>query len=62
LWGLKLIRPLRKRIQNYANKIRYEREYFSKMRTQVTTNYKFTKADRYHKRHRIRKKNNIFIN
>ena len=32
---------LRKRIQNYAYKIRYESEYLSKMRKEITTNYIF---------------------
>lgn len=45
--GLKLVQfwgpSLRKRIQNYAYKIRYESEYLSKMRKEITTNYIFKK-------------------
>jgi len=64
LWGLKLVQfwgpSLRKRIQNYAYKIRYESEYLSKMRNEITTNYKF-KMLTYHERHRILKNNTIFL-
>jgi tRNA splicing ligase len=65
LWGLKLIKvwgaPLRKRIQNYEHKIRYESEYLFRMRKEVTTNYKFEKADKYHKGHKIQKNYVIFL-
>ena len=47
--------PLRKRIQNYKHKIRYEREYLFRMKKEVTTNYKFEKADKYHTVQKVQK-------
>jgi hypothetical protein len=45
---------LRKRLQNYEYKIVYESEYLFEMNTEITTNYKFKKAHKYHRRHKIR--------
>jgi hypothetical protein len=46
----------KKRKQNYEYKIRYEGEYLFRMRKEITTNFKFIKADKYHKHHKIKKK------
>jgi hypothetical protein len=50
-WGLKFMQltgpSLRKRIQNYENEIKYDSEYLFRKRKEITTNYKFKKADRY---------------
>jgi hypothetical protein len=53
--------PLRKIIQNYKHKIRYESEYLFRMMKVVTTNYKFEKADKYHKGQKVQKKYVIFL-
>jgi len=64
LWALKLIQflgpSLSERIQNYEYRIRYKGEYLFTVREETTTNYKFKKADNYHKHHRIYKNNIIF--
>jgi len=51
---------LKKRMQNYEYKIRYKSEYSFRMRKEITTNYKFKTAFKYHKHHEIQKNNNIF--
>jgi hypothetical protein len=50
---------VRKRIQNYEYKI-YKYKYLFIKRKEATTNYKFKKAAKYQKHHRIQK-NNIII-
>jgi hypothetical protein len=52
---------LKKRMQNYEYKIRYKSEYSFRMRKEITTNYKFKRAFKYHKHHNIQKNNNIFL-
>jgi hypothetical protein len=52
IWGGGLP-SLRKRMQNYEYKIRYETEYLFRMRKEFITNYKFRK---------LKKNHNIFIN
>ena len=47
---------LRKRMQNYDYKIRYETEYLFQIRKDTTTNYKSEKAEEYHKHHKIQEK------
>jgi hypothetical protein len=66
LWGPKLLQVLGlfliKRIQNYEYKLKYEIEYLFRMKIKViTTNYKFKKADKYRRHHKILKSSNIFI-
>ena len=65
LWGLKLVQfwgtSLRKRIQNYEYKIKYESEYLFGMRKEITTNFRVDKADKYHINHKIQKNNIIFL-
>ena len=39
----------------------YESEYLFRMKNEITTNYKFTQADKYHKHHKP-PKNNTFTN
>jgi len=66
LRGLKFIKfwrlSLRQSTQIYEYKIKYKSEYLFRMRKEVTTNYKLKKADTYHRRYKIQKKYNIFIN
>ena len=52
---------LKKRMQNYEYKIRYKSEYSFRMRKEITTNYKFKRAFKYHKHHNIQIYNNIFL-
>jgi hypothetical protein len=52
---------LRRRIQNYEHKIRYESEYLFRMRKEVTTNYKYEEADKYHKGNNAQKNYVIFL-
>jgi hypothetical protein len=52
---------LKKRMQNYDYKIRYKSEYSFRMRKEITTNYKFKRAFKYHKHHKIQKNDNIFL-
>jgi hypothetical protein len=52
---------LKKRMQNYEYKIRYKSEYSFRMRKEITTNYKFKRAFKYHKHHKIQKNDNIFL-
>jgi hypothetical protein len=42
-------------------KIRYKGKYLFRMRKEITTNYKFKKADKYHKHHKIQKNNTLVI-
>jgi hypothetical protein len=46
--------------QNYEYKIRYESEYLFRMRKEITINFKFKKADQYHKHNKIQK-NNVLV-
>ena len=46
---------LKKRMQNYEYKIRYKSENSLRMRKEITTNYKFKTAFKYHKHHEIQK-------
>jgi hypothetical protein len=44
--------------QNYECKIKYGSEYLFRMRIEITTNFKFKKADKYHK---IQKNNRMVL-
>ena len=51
-----------KSIQNYEYKLKYEIEYLFRIKIkEITTNYKFKKADKYRRHHKILKSSNIFI-
>jgi hypothetical protein len=54
-------RGKKERKKNYEYKIRYKGEYLFRMRKEITTNYKFKKADKYHKHHKIQKHNSPVI-
>jgi hypothetical protein len=64
--GLKLIQflgfSLRKRIQNYEYKIKYETEWEQRMGIEITTNYKLKEADILQTSQNSEKWHNIFIN
>ena len=51
---------LRKRIQNYAYTTRYGSEYLFRIRKEIT-NFKFRKADKYYRYHKLQKNNQIFL-
>jgi tRNA splicing ligase len=56
-WGT----ALRKKVENFEYKIKYESEYLCGMRKEITTNYRVDKADKYHKHHKIQRNNMIFL-
>jgi hypothetical protein len=47
--------------QNYKYKIKYGSEYLFRMREEITTNFKFRKADKYHKHHKIQKNKTVVL-
>ena len=66
LWGLKLIQflgpSLRKGMQNYEYKIRYESKCLFRTRKEITTNFKFKKLTNTTNNKNPEKWHNVFIN
>jgi len=65
LWVLKLVQfrgsSLRKRMQSYELKNKYESEFCSEWEREIATNYQFRKDDKYYRYHKIQKNNQIFL-